>query len=193
MHMFSMAAKVAAMHLASTAATEIRLTLDAIVELSNSVTNQRPDARNILDTRGFPRANTASQASIDRLTTKLTTLVELFSTLPDLDDTTAIAWVNEELTELSIEPSIVSHDGAGPHIHWTPSTGTFDNQVLADLLMALAQELCENGTIRFGRCAAHDCHDVFYDGTRNRSKRFCTDPRCASKTHTAEHRARQKP
>ena len=181
------------MHIASTAETEVRLTLDAVVELSNSLTNGRPNARNILAARGFARADAASQASVDRLTNKLSALVEVFSALPDMDDTTAATAVNEELTELDIEPSIVSHDGVGPHIHWTPSTSTFDNQVLADLLMALAQELCESGTIRFGRCAAHDCEDVFYDGTRNRSKRFCSDPRCASKTHTAEHRARQKP
>ncbi len=180
------------MHFTSTAETEIRLTLDAIVELTNSITDGCVDARSTLASRGFPRADAASQASVERLTAKLQTLSALFSALPDLDDATAIAWVNEELTELHIAPSIVSHDGVGPHIHWTPSTDTFDNQVLADLLMALAQELCENGTIRFGRCAAHDCADVFYDGTRNRSKRFCTDPKCASKTHTAEHRARQK-
>lgn len=180
------------MHFPSSTETEIRMTLDAIVELTNSIVNKQCDVRSTLSSRGFPRAEAASQASIERLTARLGALVALFSTLPDLDDLAAAAWVNEELTELHIAPSIVTHDGVGPHIHWTPSTDTFDNQVLADLLMALAQELCENGTIRFGRCAAHDCEDLFYDGTRNRSKRFCTDPKCASKTHTAEHRARQK-
>ncbi len=180
------------MRLASTTETEIRLTLDAIVELANGITHDRADVRGTLADRGFARADAASHASIVRLTTKLEQLTELFSSLPDLDEPAAIAWVNEELTELEIAPSIVSHDGVGPHIHWTPSTDTFDNQVLADLLMALAQELCENGTIRFGRCAASDCQEIFYDGTRNRSKRFCADPRCASKTHTAEHRARQR-
>ncbi|MEO6571207.1 MAG: CGNR zinc finger domain-containing protein [Ilumatobacteraceae bacterium] len=31
---------------------------------------------------------------------------------------------------------------------------------------------------------------MFYDATKNRSRRFCSDPRCASRTHTAAHRAR---
>lgn len=180
------------MHFASTAETEIRLTLDAIVELANGIADGELDVRTTLASRGFARAEAASQASVDRLVAKLAGLGPVFRQLPDLGDDAAIAWVNEELTELVIAPSIVAHDGVGPHLHWTPSTSTFDNQVLADLLMALARELCDNGVIRFGRCAAHDCEDVFYDGTRNRSKRFCADPRCASKTHTAQHRARQK-
>jgi len=86
----------------------------------------------------------------------------------------------------------VAHDGAGPHLHWTPTTATFDQQVVADVLMALAHELCDNGTNRFGRCAASGCDDLFYDGTRNRSRRFCDDPKCASRTHTAQHRARRR-
>lgn len=180
------------MHVASATETEIRLTLEAIIELSNDVSANRGDLRNTLSTRSFSRASAASEASINRLTLKLKALNELFNSLPDLDEPTAISWVNEELTELRIVPSIASHDGAGPHMHWTPSTDTFDNQIVADLLMAVAHELCENGTTRFGRCAANDCLEIFYDGTRNRSKRFCADPRCASKTHTAEHRARKE-
>ena len=36
------------------------------------------------------------------------------------------------------------------------------------------------------------CDHLFYDATRNGSRRFCSDPRCASRTHTADHRARQR-
>ena len=69
---------------------------------------------------------------------------------------------------------------------------TFDDQVMADFLMALANELCDNGTKRFGRCAADDCDRLFYDTSRNGSRRFCSDPRCASRTHTADHRKRKQ-
>ena len=86
----------------------------------------------------------------------------------------------------------MTHDGAPLHIHWTPSTATFDDQVIADILMALAQEVCDHGTTRFGRCAATDCDHLYYDATRNGSRRFCSDPRCASRTHTADHRARRR-
>ncbi|MGL4297698.1 MAG: CGNR zinc finger domain-containing protein, partial [Candidatus Neomicrothrix subdominans] len=48
------------------------------------------------------------------------------------------------------------------------------------------------GTARFGQCDASGCDWLFYDATRNRSRRFCSDPRCASRTHTADHRARRR-
>jgi len=179
------------MHVASTAQSEIRITLEAFVTLANDLAAGELDARSTLADSGFSRASGASAASIQRLNTRLVSLAELFSQFPDSSTEEAMARVNEELTELPITPSIVAHDGTGPHLHWTPSTATFDDQVIADLVMACAQELVENGTIRFGRCAAAGCERLFYDGTRNRSRRFCDDPRCASKTHTADHRARQ--
>ena len=71
-------------------------------------------------------------------------------------------------------------------------TRAFGMDGAVDFLMALAQELCEHGTSRFGTCAATDCSHLFYDVTRKGSRRFCADPRCASRTHTADHRARQR-
>ena len=119
-------------------------------------------------------------------------LLDRFNSLPDtaVDDT--VEWVNAEIAALSIAPSAVTHDGAPLHIHWTPTSASFDDQVMADILMALAQELCDHGTKRFGRCAASDCDHLYYDATRNGSRRFCSNPRCASRTHTADHRARQR-
>jgi len=119
-------------------------------------------------------------------------LMSDFMSLPgaDADDTTA--WVNHELAQIEIVPSLTVHDDAPLHIHWTPSSAAFDDQVIADVLMAVAQEVCDHGTSRFGACAATDCAHLFYDSTRNGSRRFCSDPRCASRTHTADHRARQK-
>ena len=96
-----------------------------------------------------------------------------------------------ELNDLRITPSIVDHGGVGPHIHWTPASAGFDDQVIADILMALAMEICDNGTIRFGTCGAEGCGHLFYDAPRNRSRRFCSDAPCASRTHTADHRRRR--
>ncbi len=172
---------------------EHRLTLEAMVDLHNALvddptTNPRP----LLTNAGFSRARDASAASMVRVGNRFTSLGPFLSALPDLDTDAAAARVTEELTELPITPSIVEHDGAGPHIHWTPATARFDDQVLADIFMELAQEVCDNGTIRFGVCGADDCEHLFYDATRNRSKRFCSDSRCASRTHTADHRKRQR-
>ncbi len=172
---------------------EHRLTLDVMVDLRNALKDDAAaDPRELLIEAGFSRARDASAASMSRVAQRLLALGPFLSALPELDVDHASARISEELTELPITPSIVDHDGAGPHIHWTPATARFDDQVLADIFMALAAEVCDNGTIRFGVCGADDCDHLFYDATRNRSKRFCADPRCASRTHTADHRKRKR-
>jgi len=180
------------MYVASVTESEHRITIDAMVDLHNALADDPAfDPRGLLSDVGFSRAPDASAASMHRLAQRMTTLAPFLADLPDLDTDEAAALVTEELTELPITPSIVDHGGSGPHIHWTPPTARFDDQVMADVMMALAHEICDNGTIRFGTCAASDCARLFYDATRNRSKKFCSDPRCASRTHTADHRRRQ--
>lgn len=171
---------------------EIRLTLEVTVELVNALLDGDADVRAVLGDGGFSRSRNASEASLLRVASRLRELSPIVLALPDLDVEAAAELVNERLEDLSISPAIIDHDGVGPHIHWTPATATFDDQVIADVLMALTQELCDDGTTRFGRCGATDCEQLFYDRTRNRSRRFCADPRCASRTHTADHRTRQR-
>jgi predicted RNA-binding Zn ribbon-like protein len=177
--------------------TEIRLTLEAMVDLVNALADAADggapaDARDILHDHGFTRAATASGASVSRIESRLGALLDTLRSLADADADATVDWINGELADLHITPSVTAHDGAGLHIHWTPPTATFDEQVMADILMALAQEVCDHGTTRFGTCDASDCDHLFYDATRNGSRRFCADPRCASRTHTAEHRSRQR-
>lgn len=178
------------MHISSERDNETRLTIEVALDLVNGL--GEADVRSVLLEAGFSRSASASEASVRRLESRLGDLEPLVRSLPDLGIDDAVRRVNEELTELPIAPAVVDHDSVGPHLHWTASTARFDDQVVADFLMALAQELCDNGTSRFGRCAATDCEAVFYDATRNHSKRFCADPRCASRTHTADHRARER-
>ncbi len=179
------------MHIATPSQAEVRATLETAFALANGIRAGEVDVRQVLTDAGFSRTEAASEASVARLEARLRHLVPLLVELADMDTATAASRLNEELTELPIAPAVVDHDGVGPHLHWTSSTARFDDQVMADILMALAQEVCDNGTARFGRCGASDCEDLFYDTTRNRSRRFCADPRCASRTHTADHRARQ--
>lgn len=174
--------------------TEIKLTLELAVDFLNGVSDGDLDARALLDDHGFLRAKEAPATAISRVERRMRSLLPNFLSLLGADagagDTTA--WINLELEQIKITPSLTIHDDSPLHIHWTPATAAFDDQVIADVLMALAQEVCDHGTTRFGICAATDCQHLFYDSTRNRSRRFCADPRCASRTHTADHRARQK-
>ena len=165
---------------------------DDVTQTAAQATDQQLDLRTVLDEAGFARASIAPEAAMRRTAQRFGDLLQRIESLPDVDVDEAILWTNAELTELMIRPSLSSHDGSELHIHWTPPSATFDDQVMADFLMALANELCDNGTKRFGRCAADDCQRLFYDSSRNGSRRFCSDARCASRTHTADHRKRKQ-
>ena len=180
---------------------EVRITVDAATELANVVAGEplpeveqlapQEQLRTVLVEHDFVRARTASAAELDAVADRLVPLARLVRALPGSDLPAIVDAVNAQLDSAAIAPSLSSHDGFALHIHWTPPSTPFAHQVVVDLLMAVAQTLCDHGTQRFGRCAADDCERVFYDTTKNRSRRFCTDPRCASRTHTAAHRARQ--
>ncbi len=155
--------------------TEQLLTLEAMVQVANALADAATDdgdaldMRHVLDDVGFSRAVIAPEAAIRRTAERFTDLLPRVQSLPDIDVETATLWTNAELTELLISPSLTDHGGTALHIHWTPASATFDDQVMADFLMALAKELCDNGTTRFGRCAADDCERLFYDSSRNGS------------------------
>ena len=174
---------------------ELRVTIDAAMELANVIVDAEPDPaerlRQVLIAHDFVRARTASAAELEAFVDRSVSLTRLFESLPDLDLVEAVARVNSALESSAIAPSLSAHDGFALHIHWTAPTTPFAHQVAVDLLMGLAQTLCDHGVERFGRCAAAGCEHVFYDSTKNRSRRFCSDQRCASRTHTAAHRARR--
>ena len=180
---------------------EIRLTVDAAVELANVVHGEPlPDLeplqplerlRAVLVDFEFLRARTAADAELGAFADRMVSIGRLISSLPDSDLADAVERINAQLEAAAIAPSLSAHDGFALHIHWTGPSTPFAHQVAVDLLMALAQTLCDHGTDRFGRCAADDCDRIFHDTTKNRSRRFCADPRCASRTHTAAHRARR--
>lgn len=180
---------------------EVRITVDAATELANVVADEplpelhgldrHEQLRAVLVAHEFLRARTASATELDAFADRVVPLARLVRALPGSDLAAVVDAVNAQLDAAAIAPSLSSHDGYALHIHWTPPSTPFAHQVVVDLLMAVAQTLCDHGTERFGRCAADDCQRVFFDTTKNRSRRFCTDPRCASRTHTAAHRARQ--
>ncbi len=174
---------------------EIRLTVDALTELANTIADADEGVtdglRSVLVAHDFVRAAGASAAEMQSLADRCVPIARLVASLPDAELADAVTGVNASLESCAIAPSMSAHDGFALHIHWTSPTTPFAHQVTVDLLMALAQTLCDHGVSRFGRCAAVDCEHVFYDATKNLSRRFCSDQRCASRTHTAAHRARR--
>lgn len=179
---------------------EVRVTVDAAVELANVIAGEphhdveglerTEQLRAVLVAHDFLRAQGADVDDLAALADRLVSIGRLVRSLPGAELEDAVEGLNGHLDAAAITPSLSAHDGFALHIHWTGPSTPFAHQVAVDVLMALAQTLCDHGVARFGRCAADDCERVFYDSTKNRSRRFCADPRCASRTHTAAHRAR---
>ncbi len=176
---------------------EVRVTVDAATAIANELTVEHAEAasaesvRAVLAEHDFLRAQSASAAELGELIDRCRPIARLIRSLPGADLAEAVESVNHQLSACAIAPSLSAHDGFALHIHWTNADSPFAHRVAVDLLMAVAQTLCDHGVDRFGRCAAEGCERVFFDTTKNRSRRFCDDSRCASRTHTAAHRARR--
>lgn len=65
-------------------------------------------------------------------------------------------------------------------------------QVMADIAASFARTLVEGETARVRICDNPDCLWVFYDDTRNRTKRFCDDKACGNLMKVRRFRARKK-
>lgn len=176
----------------SSVAGEMRLAVEAAVEVTNDLADGGVNIQQLLVDKRYARAAAATADDIAQLRAAFAPVAEIVATLPETDLETAVAAINTELVARNVQPAVAAHDGGPLHIHWTRDDARFADQVVVDILMSLAQTICEDGLHRFGHCGAETCDDVFFDPTKNRSRRFCSDPKCASRTHTAEHRARQR-
>lgn len=65
-------------------------------------------------------------------------------------------------------------------------------QVMAEIASSFAAALVEKETSRFRICENPDCLWVYYDDTRNRSKRYCDDKMCGNLMKVRRFRARKK-
>ncbi|MFC3748527.1 CGNR zinc finger domain-containing protein [Paenibacillus sp. GCM10012306] len=90
--------------------------------------------------------------------------------------TRQIAWSAEHQR---YEMSLLPH-----YKHW--------DQVMAEIAASFATALFEKETSRFRICENTNCLWVYYDDTRNRSKRYCDDKACGNLMKVRRFRARKK-
>jgi len=64
--------------------------------------------------------------------------------------------------------------------------------ILAEIAASFAQALADKDLSRFRICDNPDCLWVYYDDTRNHSKRFCDDKMCGNLIKVRRFRARKK-
>lgn len=85
----------------------------------------------------------------------------------------------------------VARGGNGWEIQVAAAGGGPVQNLAAAATAGMAALFSDSGRSRFGICSADDCRDVFIDGSRNRSRRYCDDS-CSSRTNVAAFRARRR-
>jgi predicted RNA-binding Zn ribbon-like protein len=106
------------------------------------------------------------------------------------DETEAVAKINAVLSEANAVPRLSLH-GEGPHLHFESDDDSPARWLGAVTAMGLTVAIIEGGYERFGSCSSSTCNDVFVDGSKNRSRRHCSDT-CTTRENVAAHRARQR-
>jgi predicted RNA-binding Zn ribbon-like protein len=86
---------------------------------------------------------------------------------------------------------VIRQIGAEHQLTLRPAGATWAH-IEAEIAASLAQTLAEGEGARVRICENPDCLWVFYDDTRNRTKRFCEDKTCGNLIKVRRFRARQK-
>jgi predicted RNA-binding Zn ribbon-like protein len=123
------------------------------------------------------------------LSSQLSAILESL-TRRDIDR--AAAQLNELLSAHPAHPYLAKENGLW-RLHHHPADAPLVPMYTAICAEALARTIGEGNADRFGRCEANNCDRLFFDSTKNGTKRFCST-RCQSRTKVAtfRHRARLK-
>lgn len=128
--------------------------------------------------------------------TDLAALRELRRFLRDLTEKLAAggAVASDDLARLNRAMAggpVIRHLAEGPRLELLPA-GRGWQQVMAEVAASFAHTLTEGEGARVRICENPDCRWVFYDDTRNRTKRYCDDKTCGNLMKVRRFRARRK-
>lgn len=102
----------------------------------------------------------------------------------------AVERLNTLLIQYPIHPQISNHNGQCWHLHITEG-GSVTDRYAAGAAMGLALKISDQGIDRLGICQSDTCNNVYFDTTRNKSRRYCSD-HCADRTRVAAYRGRRR-
>ena len=107
------------------------------------------------------------------------------------DRDTAVALVNQMLSEARAVPQLSRHDDFDWHIHAIDDQAPLDTRILVETAMAMIDVIRADEMSRLATCADDTCDDVVLDLSRNRSRRFCSTT-CGNRNAVAAYRARRR-
>ncbi|MEU7001885.1 CGNR zinc finger domain-containing protein [Nonomuraea sp. NPDC046570] len=152
------------------------------VPLALGRTTPPPSERLAAITGPLPPADADALADIAR------TLRPLFAAGDDLDEATEA--LNALLVRHAAVPSVHRHPDRPHTLAFHRQGARLVDAWAADMGTALAMVIGVGQAARLGACQASGCGLVFFDTTRNASRRFCGLP-CQNRTKATAYRARR--
>ncbi|GAA1421751.1 CGNR zinc finger domain-containing protein [Agrococcus citreus] len=134
---------------------------------------------------GFPGTSGATRADADATWAHL----DIVERLWDGDRDAVATLVNRVFREAEARPHLVRHDDHDWHLHGLPAGAPIADAIVVDAAMAFVDLVRADDTARCKRCGDSRCDRMFFDQSRNRSRRFCSTT-CQSRTNVAAFRAR---
>jgi len=125
-----------------------------------------------------------TRPDLDRLKLLRVELAKVFSCAVDGDDQGAAATLNGLLMVHPVHPELVQHDGQPWHVHLSES-GSMTDKYSAAAIIGLSLLVSGLGIERLGICAIASCEQVFIDGSKNKSRRYCREHSAAKGNVTA--------
>jgi len=169
---------------------ELIQTLEFIADLCNrrraGELETAPSLRRVCAAWRFPGGSGASRADAEETWARLPDLERLW----DADRDTAAGMANEIFRTARARPHLVRHDDFDWHLHGLPAGAALPDLVVVHAAMAFVDLVRTRDTERCKRCGDARCDRMFFDLSRNRSRRFCSTT-CQSRTNVAAFRARQ--
>ncbi|WP_342564644.1 CGNR zinc finger domain-containing protein [Paenibacillus sp. FSL R7-0345] len=146
-----------------------------------------------LERHGLPAAAPATQEELQHLKqlrsllwTEVQQLVQGVA-----PDQTLLDQLNSYMTAGPVIRQIVTPPGKSPELVLLPQRSDWE-QIMAEIAASFAEAVLEKELSRIRICDNPDCLWVYYDDTRNRSKRYCDDKMCGNLMKVRRFRARKK-
>lgn len=163
------------------------------LEFSAELCNRRREGRlttatslrELCSSWDFPGVSGLSKADADATWAHMATIEALW----DRDRDTVAGIVNRVFSDAGARPHLVRHDGHDWHLHGLPTGAPIADAIVVDAAMAFVDLVRADDTARCKRCGDGRCERMFFDQSRNRSRRFCSTT-CQSRTNVAAFRAR---
>lgn len=169
---------------------ELVRSLEFIADLCNRRRSGELDSakslREALARWRFPGASAITKTDASATWAHMPTLEAIW----DADRDAAAAMANRIFADCDARPHLVRHEGFDWHLHGLPAGAPKADMIAVDAAMAFVDLVRADDTERCKRCGDARCERMFFDLSRNRSRRFCSTT-CQSRTNVAAFRSRQ--